>query len=58
MNTDHTDCPTCHGTGQYTVIRPIRRYEKMEPSFCPDCGGSGKKPEKLKPVRVLPQWER
>ena len=52
MNTDQTDCPTCRGTGQYTVMRPIQPYKKIEPSICPNCGGTRKKTEP-KPVRIL-----
>jgi DnaJ-class molecular chaperone len=51
MNTDQTDCPTRRGTGQYTVMRTIQPF-KIEPSICPDCGGTGKKTEP-KPVRIL-----
>jgi DnaJ-class molecular chaperone len=60
MSIDHTDCPACHGTGQFIVMRPIRRYEKIEPLFCSECGGTGKKPEKTKPkpVRIISRLAR
>jgi hypothetical protein len=58
MSTDPTDCPACHGTGQYIVMQPVRLDEKIEPLFCSECRGTGKKPEKPKvieqPTKSIP----
>ena len=44
MNTvDPNACPACHGTGQETVMRPVRPYEPIElPEPCATCAGTGK----------------
>ena len=40
---EHTDCPTCHGTGQVRRVTNTILGQMQTSSTCPDCHGTGQR---------------
>jgi hypothetical protein len=54
-NDDAMNCPMCFGTSREPIMHSPKWGRKIEPMPpCPDCGGTGKRPQRpvVKPVPI------